>query len=1119
VYLRLILSLSFLIGLFIFTDGPARGAQETPAPGGWRTYTNTNCIFDLAIWGDEVWAATCGGVVRWNRTDGSYIVYTVADGLPHNNIAVIAVDPQGHIWAAPNQSDMLTVFDGQAWTVYTAAAGLPGGSINAIVVDQAGYIWLGGGSGQLSKSVGSVLNGAGPHPRPLSWNVAATLDYPIYSLAIDSGGRVWAGTYEGGVTLIDGQSQTTYTVANGLPDNFINDIALDPAGRVWLATAAGVTFFDGQSWTGYTAANGLADNYANSVTVDAQGRAWFGTAAGLTLFDGQSWTSFTPANGLPVNDINAVVMSDDGHIWAGGKGGLSEFDGQTWHTYATDNGLGNIGQAAAIAFDQGGRTWFGDPYGGVSVFDGQIVTRYTSAAGLVEGGINAIVVDPLGQIWVGSDDGLSRFDGQTWTSYTTADGLAAPQVNAMVVDVDGRLWLGTTGGVSFFDDQRWQTYTAADGLGNNHITALILDPGGRLWAGTADGGLSVFDGQSWRTYSSADGLVGNTIHALAVDGSGRIWAGTYDGVSVFDGQGWTGYTSADGLANNWVSAIAVDLEGRLWFATWGGGVSRFDGQTWTSYTTADGLAYNHVQTLAVDGMGRVWAGTDFGVSVFEERRLLGLTGLRFSPELEAELLAQGYIIQTQAYRQGETIYRASIYQPAGYLDSTSAPNYLLVYKVEGSQSKLLYELWEEVRFEFYGGESQDAPVAGWLDMNGDGLLELTYRTANGGTCWGCAQLHVLQLRAGDQIIDLTQAVPPEDRLGSSFILRSLLDVDEDGTLEWEVFDTRWEFAFGLCHACSPVAERIYAWDGVAYRNASAQFPEYYGPRLDQALADVEQMARSDVPWTDLELGRMISLILGYENAGRGQEGWAIFERYADPDLYSGRAEERLIRALLEARELFRTWYEPDPTPATDYDLVLSEPTLYRDAAGYIHVVGNITNDDEPPLEVVLAAGLYADDGTVLDADTTALPFTVLEPGETLPYDFSTFSLIDNIESQTDRAVQTRVRVAWAFPTNAKAVALATHPAPPEPAGLVWQFKGEVINRSGQPLDGAATISVALYDTRQNPVAAGSAIVYGAEITRIAPEEAIPYQVIIKLPPTLDPTSLTVKTYAQGLDPS
>jgi hypothetical protein len=237
VYLRLILSLSFLIGLFIFTDGPARGAQETPAPGGWRTYTNTNCIFDLAIWGDEVWAATCGGVVRWNRTDGSYIVYTVADGLPHNNIAVIAVDPQGHIWAAPNQSDMLTVFDGQAWTVYTAAAGLPGGSINAIVVDRAGYIWLGGGSGQLSKSVGSVLNG--PHPRPLSWNVAATLDYPIYSLAIDSGGRVWAGTYEGGVTLIDGQSQTTYTVANGLPDNFINDIALDPSGRVWLACYRG----------------------------------------------------------------------------------------------------------------------------------------------------------------------------------------------------------------------------------------------------------------------------------------------------------------------------------------------------------------------------------------------------------------------------------------------------------------------------------------------------------------------------------------------------------------------------------------------------------------------------------------------------------------------------------------------------------------------------------------------------------------------------------------------------------------------------------------------------------------------------------------------------------------
>jgi len=47
----------------------------------WTNYTNGNYVNDLAFEGNYLWAATEGGVVRWDVRDGSYRKYTRSDGL------------------------------------------------------------------------------------------------------------------------------------------------------------------------------------------------------------------------------------------------------------------------------------------------------------------------------------------------------------------------------------------------------------------------------------------------------------------------------------------------------------------------------------------------------------------------------------------------------------------------------------------------------------------------------------------------------------------------------------------------------------------------------------------------------------------------------------------------------------------------------------------------------------------------------------------------------------------------------------------------------------------------------------------------------------------------------
>jgi ligand-binding sensor domain-containing protein len=66
----------------------------------WRSYTNGNRVSDLAIEGNTLWAATEGGVVRWDRTAGTYVKYTTADGLANNSVLAVAVDGIGHKWFA-----------------------------------------------------------------------------------------------------------------------------------------------------------------------------------------------------------------------------------------------------------------------------------------------------------------------------------------------------------------------------------------------------------------------------------------------------------------------------------------------------------------------------------------------------------------------------------------------------------------------------------------------------------------------------------------------------------------------------------------------------------------------------------------------------------------------------------------------------------------------------------------------------------------------------------------------------------------------------------------------------------------------------------------------------------
>lgn len=601
-----------------------------PAPS-WANYTNGNTVQALALEGDYVWAGTSGGLVRWNRLDGSYVKYTLADGLPSNDIWDIAIDVKGQKWLATPAG--VVRFDGQRWVTYT----MPYEIAYALVADHEGRIWVGTDrglsffDGQLWQTASFPLEAEGEVIRPF-----------VKALALDQQGGLWIGTEGAGLSRLalsemkpvvegdpvefDPAAWKIYTEADGLPSNRISHLAIDPAGQVWVGTPFGLSRFDGQRWANFTQANGLPSHLIEALAVDPAGRIWVAAyshqGGGVSWFDGQQWQPLLRENRLNDQSILALAADEQGFLWLGAHGaGLKQMSlpptdpaaqPETTATpekiYRTQDGPTGSGLWTVVG-EARGRLWFGTRENGLTLFDGQTWQPYPQATGRIGQEVTTILLGTEGPIGVGTTQGLSYFEDQSWTSYTYADGLASNSITGLALDPARRLWAATTSeGVSVFDGQRWTTYTTAQGLADNFVHTVAVDKNGRVWVGT-NTGLSVFEGETWHTFTTADGLADDLVWAIAVDPANHIWLGTDRGLNevTLPEPGNSAPQWRTHLAGRNVDTLAIDPAGQVW-AAGSGWVYRFDGQAWSEYYFRT-LTPLRIEGLAFDSAGQVWVAT------------------------------------------------------------------------------------------------------------------------------------------------------------------------------------------------------------------------------------------------------------------------------------------------------------------------------------------------------------------------------------------------------------------------------------------------------------------------------------------------------------------------------
>ncbi len=204
---------------------------------------------------------------------------------------------------------------------------------------------------------------------------------------------------------------------------------------------------------------------------------------------------------------------------------------------------------------------------------------------------------------------------------------------------------------------------------------------------------------------------------------------------------------------------------------------------------------------------------------------------------------------------------------------------------------------------------------------GTACLSLPIWTANGGFCYACTRLYILQLAnkqpaaaakaaAGSavEVRELTGAVPALNLVTNPFIPRWLTDFDGDGKPEVIVLDGRFEHAFGLSRSASPEITRVSAWDGTRYVDVSRWYPGYVKDQGDRAKSAVEATFGQPLPDQDT-IGRAVTALIAYELAGQRDEGWTQFWQLSDPINWSGEAAPGLLAWIMRIRDYLKGQYD------------------------------------------------------------------------------------------------------------------------------------------------------------------------------------------------------------------
>ena len=473
-------------GLYRLTESGSRLVRSELAPV--MTQLNGLYVTDLLKRDNYVWISTNQGLYAYDlysRTLRSYHHTTDEHSLSHDFATSLASTSDGQllvgtlrgVCALDEQTNSFT-----CWNSSTPGQPMPSDFVHCLLV-YGHQLWIG------TETAGIIC--LSPKPLLLRNYVNEPLrssslsPHPVNAMYVEPDGTFWAGMVEGGLNrkTAEGNFEHWTTQNSALTHNSVSVLEGDGHGRLWIGTwGGGVCVIEGAGREGVriVRVEMPADmqeqtRYIGALAYDERHNAlWIGSNDGIFLYDLNTNQLEDPfPDNRNIRGCIGAHIDRQGFLWMGCLSGVCRIDlsAKPFRCLHLRNKLDHpessvVDKITCFCETRDGTLWLGsNGYGLYRKVEGvkregvrregenmPVFEVLTTDDGLANNSVKGIVEDVQGRLWITTNNGLSVYDPATHTfiNYGEREGLLCQQFywNSAVKAADGTIYLGSIAGLT-----------------------------------------------------------------------------------------------------------------------------------------------------------------------------------------------------------------------------------------------------------------------------------------------------------------------------------------------------------------------------------------------------------------------------------------------------------------------------------------------------------------------------------------------------------------------------------------------------------------------------------------------------------------------------------------------
>lgn len=584
---------------------------------------------------------------------------------------------EGSALPAPDQrqiseAEVDPIHNTEGWSavLYDHTNGLPTSEANDIAETSDGFIWI-GSYGGLVRYDGSTFERVDP----------STGLTNVKCLLADSKERLWVGTNENGIGVVERGTHRMWGEAEGLKASSVRAIVEDRAGMIYVATSSGINLIDPDCRLGSVEDPDAGELIVNYLQSGADGTIYGLTNDGDIIFlkDGKltgrldqevnhvkniscilpdpgvpgcfylqtadsivyygslsdSFKNTRTVNIAPLNQVYKFIPIGQ-NIWICARNGIGVLDREGFHLLENTPMNSSV---VSVMTDYEGNLWFASSRQGVMKIVSNPFSDIFERYDLPQAVVNSTCMYN-GHLFIGTDSGLIVLDedhripkvplkkaqsasGVSLQENDLLEMLDGCRIRSVIRDSRGRLWISTwrSRGLLCYDKGELTAFTAEDGLASDYVRMVHESRSGAFFAACTGGVNVIEDGRITACYDETKGIGNTEILTVAEGKDGDILIGTDGGgIYIVRREGVLHIGTKEGLTSGSVMRIKKDpLQDIYWIVT-GNSIAYLTDDY--QLTTIRSFPYSNNFDIYENSRGELWVLCSNGIYVLPAEDML-----------------------------------------------------------------------------------------------------------------------------------------------------------------------------------------------------------------------------------------------------------------------------------------------------------------------------------------------------------------------------------------------------------------------------------------------------------------------------------------------------------------